>query len=86
MEKDQQKSVQWYSYQDDYSGAGDKVGKKCWFRNKILKCWNAKSEKETEHMYARVLILPPNNDIQIDIYIGKQAGEDYIVKKSREWE
>ena len=47
MEKDQQKSVQWYSYQDDYSGAGDKVGIECWFRNKILKCWNAKSEKET---------------------------------------
>ena len=24
---DQQKSVQWYSYQDDYSGAEDKVDK-----------------------------------------------------------
>ena len=44
---DQQKSVQWYSYEDDYSGAGDKVGIECWFRNKILKCWNTKSEKET---------------------------------------
>ena len=66
MEKDQQKSVQWYSYQDDYSGAGDKVGKNV---DSGTKCWNAKSEKETEHIYARVFIFPPNDDVQMYIYL-----------------